>query len=126
MAETKDKKARILVVDDQPEMLHVFALKLQRAGFDVETAEDGEEALGKILKGKYDVIVLDLIMPNKDGFQVLEALQKKGVSSQIIVASNLGQPEDNERAKTLGAADFFIKSNLPLEELVERVKKLLK
>jgi DNA-binding response OmpR family regulator len=73
-------------------------------------------------KGGFDVVLLDLMMPTMDGFQVLERLKEKGDMPTIFVLSNLSQREDEERVLSLGAKKFFVKSNTPLAKIVEEVK----
>jgi DNA-binding response OmpR family regulator len=116
---------KLLIVDDEKPLLHALELKCTHEGFDVDTAGDGEEALKLALENDYDLLLLDLIMPKKDGFAVLEGLKDKKNKPQIIVTSNLSQDEDVKRAKELGAADYLIKSNVPLADIVDRIKKLL-
>lgn len=116
---------RVLVVEDRKPMAKALAIKLERAGFEARVAEDGEEAL-KILKNEsYDLILLDLVMPKIDGFTLLAELQARKIKTPAIVLSNLSQEEDERRAKELGALDFFVKSEIPINEVVDRIKKTL-
>jgi len=87
---------------------------------------DGQEVLNELAKNKYDLVLLDLIMPVKDGFAVLEELNNKKNKIPVIVSSNLGQPEDVARAKKLGAVNYFIKSDTPINEVISFIKKALK
>jgi DNA-binding response OmpR family regulator len=111
---------KILIVEDERAIARALELKLSGAGYDVEVAHNGEEGVQMMGKTKYDLVLLDLVMPVLDGFGVLE---KVGNKFKIIVLSNLGQPEDIEKAKALGAIDFFVKSNTPIIEVVNLVKK---
>ncbi|HEY4499867.1 MAG TPA: response regulator, partial [Candidatus Paceibacterota bacterium] len=77
-------------------------------------------------KETFDLILLDLVMPKLDGFAVLQWLKGKGIKTPVIVTSNLSQDVDAKRSKELGAVDYFIKSDIPIAEVVERVKKVLK
>lgn len=118
---------KILVAEDDNFLANAYRVKLAREGFEVFIARDGNEALESIKTFIPDLIILDLIMPVKDGFMVLEEL-KKNVQFKpvpIIVASNLGQKEDTDRAMALGATDFVVKSDLHLQDLVEKVNKML-
>lgn len=117
---------KILVAEDEKALSHALDLKLTSAGFAVTVAVDGEEALSLLEKEHFDLLLLDLVMPKKDGFVVLEALKARKTDMQVVVLSNLGQPEDEDRAKSLGAVDFWIKADIPLVEVVARIKKLLK
>jgi len=121
----KTEKKKILVAEDERPLAMAMQLKLSKEGFEVVNAYDGDEALAQIAKDKFDLLVLDLVMPKKDGFSVLEELKKQGKAMKIIVLSNLSQDEDIARAKSLGADDFFIKSNTPISDLVSHVKKLI-
>lgn len=122
-APEKKKGKKILVVEDERPLAHALELKFGHDGYDVTIATDGEEAL-KIANGtKFDAILLDLIMPNMDGFTFLESLKKK---TPVIILSNLGQDEDKERAKTLGAKDYFVKSNTPITQIIKAVQALVK
>ncbi len=116
---------KILVVEDERPMARALELKLTNSGFTVSLASDGEEAINKIEHEKFNVILLDLILPKVDGFVVLEALKKKGIKIPVIVTSNLGQDEDKARAKELGAQGYFVKSNTSISQLVEEVKKVV-
>jgi len=117
---------KILIADDEKAIAKALALKLTKAGFATEVAVNGVEAIDKIKATKFDLIVLDLIMPEKDGFAVLEYMRTKKINYPVLVASNLSQEEDLKRAKDLGAIDYFIKSNLSLQEIIDHIKKILK
>ncbi|QQS58774.1 response regulator [Candidatus Peregrinibacteria bacterium] len=123
---TNTKKKKILVVEDEISYLKVYRLKLEKEGFEVLFAEDGEEALQKI-KEKPDIILLDIILPKRDGFSVLEEIRKKKDFAHvpIVVASNLGQKEDQERAHKMGAQDYFVKANTSMADIVKIIKKHL-
>ena len=126
MAETGKK--HILVAEDDRAYAHIYEVKLTQEGFDVTIAADGEQALVAAKKHRPDLILLDLIMPGKDGFETLHDLKKDPnlASIPVIAFSNLGQDEDIERTKKLGVADYLIKTNLSVHEMVEKVKEHLK
>lgn len=115
---------RILVADDEKSLAKALQLKLTRAGFEVEVVFDGEDAITAAKTEKFDLILLDLVMPNKDGFQVLEECEKVHSKSKIIVISNLGQTDDEQKAKDMGAINFFIKSDTPLLEIIDYIKSV--
>ena len=119
-------ETRILVAEDEPAIAKALELKLTHAGYQVELAVDGEDALTKLAAGKYSMLLLDLIMPKKDGFAVLEALQTVKKKPPVIVLTNLGQEEDLERAKKLGATDYFVKADTPIAEVIDHVEEKLK
>lgn len=127
MAQSESGQAKILIAEDELALSTVLHNKLGRHGFDVEVAADGEEALAKMRALKPQLVLLDLVMPNKNGFQVLEEVNAdpslKGM--KIIVFSNLNQEEDRERVKKLGAADFFVKSDTAINDVVDMINKFL-
>lgn len=116
---------RILIVEDERPLAHALELKFRHEGFDTVIAMDGEEALKIAVSGGFKVILLDLIMPRMDGFTFLQELRKQGSNCPTIILSNLGQDEDKERAKTLGAVGYFVKSNTPIMEIVKQVQSIL-
>lgn len=116
---------KILLIEDERAIGKALAVKLDHEGFEVVNAFDGEEGLQKAKESAYDLIILDLVMPKKDGFTVLEELHAAGNTVPIVIASNLSQESDEKRAKDLGAKDFYIKSNTSLAEIVTKVKTLL-
>ena len=118
-------KNRILVAEDEQPLSHAMSLKLGSEGFDVTIANDGKEAIEELKGGSFDMLLLDLIMPGADGFEVLEFLKKEGIRIPTIVLSNLGQSEDVERAKSYGAKDYFVKADTPLSTIVAQVKEKL-
>jgi DNA-binding response OmpR family regulator len=120
------KGKKILIVDDEKPMARALELKLNKVGFEAKTAFNGEEAIEILGKDKFDLIITDLVMPKVDGFGVLDALKKKKDKTPVIVSSNLGQEEDLKKAKSLGAKDYFVKSDTPITKVVEHVNKILK
>lgn len=119
---TQEKK--ILVVEDEKPMVLALELKLKNAGFKIKTASNGEDALEILSKEKFDLVLLDLVLPEKNGFAVLAEMRGRGDETSVIVLSNLGQKEDIERVEKLGADDYFVKAETPITEIVEHVKKV--
>lgn len=117
--------AKILIADDEKAMAHALEIKFKAAGFDVMVVFDGNQVLEVLKKEKFDLLILDLLMPRLDGFGVLAALKEKDFKTPIIVASNLGQIDDIDRAMSLGAVDYFIKSNISIADIIKKVKKIL-
>lgn len=115
---------RVLIVEDEKPLSHALDLKLQHEGFITSVATNGEDCLKLIEEGEFDVVLLDLMMPVLDGFQVLERLQQKEKRPAVFVLSNLSQAEDEQRVLALGARKYFIKSDTPLGVIVEEVKKV--
>lgn len=116
---------KILIAEDEKPLLHALTLKLQHEGFIVETASDGHECIAALQQDDYGILLLDLIMPTVDGFQVMEHLQKHPKSIHIFVLSNLSQDEDVQRAFQLGAEKFYVKANTALSTIVTDVKALV-
>ncbi len=118
-------KKKILIAEDEKPMARALELKFNNSGFEAKAVFDGEEALSELKKASYDLLLLDLMMPKMDGFGVLEALKKESNKMPVIVSTNLSQPGDVERAKALGAVDYFVKSDTPIVEVIEHVKKII-
>jgi len=118
---------KVLVVEDDQFLANAYKLKLTKSEYEVRVATDGEDALSQMAEDVPDIVLLDLIMPNMDGFATLDAMKKdeKLKSIPVVIASNLGQKEDIDRAKSLGAVDFIIKSNVSIEEIVQKVKSIV-
>ena len=115
---------KILVAEDEKAISKALILKLSHAGFEATPAYDGESALDLMAKEKFDLLLLDLMMPKLDGLNVLSQMKIKGLTTPVIVTTNLGQEEDIKKAKELGAMDYFIKSDTALAEIVDKIKKL--
>ena len=117
---------KVLIVDDDPFMVEMYALKLKEAGFDVDSAADGKSGLKKIQAGGLDVVLLDIVLPIMDGFEVLAALARLGTPHPpILLLTNLGQKEDVERGLSLGEAGYAIKAQFTPSEIVEKVNALM-
>ncbi len=118
---------KILIVEDEPALASVLKEKLEASRFTVAVASDGDAALPKAISFQPDAIILDLILPKKDGFAVLELLKKEERTKAVpvIVVSNLGEDYDIKRALGLGAVDYFVKTEHPLLEIVEKIKALV-
>jgi DNA-binding response OmpR family regulator len=125
MAETDTKTdgKKILIVEDERPLAHALEMKLSHEGFAITVAATGKEGLDKASTGEFNLVLLDLILPELDGFAVLAALKEKGIKTPVIVLSNLGQDEDRAKAKELGAIEYLVKSNAPLADILELVKQ---
>ncbi|HEY4497943.1 MAG TPA: response regulator [Candidatus Paceibacterota bacterium] len=118
---------KILIVDDDEFLLDMYVLKFKEAGFEVEIAQNGEEAIEKAKTLNPDAILLDIVMPKIDGFEVLRRFKKENIApgAVIFILSNLGQKEDTERGLDLGAVDYIVKAHFTPSEVVTRVKGIL-
>lgn len=117
-------KNKILLAEDDRAISRVYAGGLTHSGFEVTVAANGAEVLEKIRADRPDLVLLDLMMPIKNGFEVLEEMRKDNDLKDIpvIILSNLGQESDMERSKALGITDYLVKSDLSMKELIERVR----
>ena len=117
----------LLVVEDEEFLMRALKDNLEAEGYTVDTAADGEEAMERVKKHRPDLILCDLLMPKKDGFYVLEEVKKNPEWKlvPIIVLSNLGGDAEIKRALEMGASDYFVKSQHPIEEVIEKVKDYL-
>lgn len=118
---------KILIIEDDNFLQDLEAEKIKKHDYDVIIAKTGEEAMTKILEPGIDLVILDLLLPNFDGFQILEKIKTDDATKKIpvIIFSNLSKSNDMEKAIKLGANEFMIKSNFSLEELVEHINKML-
>lgn len=123
----KSKKKLILIVEDDEVILRALYLSFHEGEFTIATATDGETAVTMTHRLKPDLVLLDLVLPKKSGFDYLKETKADPVLEPIpvIVLSNLGTEENKDRAKTLGAMDYFVKSDTDLSVLLEKVKKVL-
>jgi DNA-binding response OmpR family regulator len=124
MTDTK----KVMIVEDDEYISKVYEIKFAKEGIAISIARDGEEAVKKITEEVPDLILLDLMIPKKDGFAVLEEIKKKPKLAKIpvIVLSNLGQATDIERVKKLGANEFLVKVDHPIQDVINKVHGYLK
>jgi len=118
----------ILIVEDDKFLRELITQKLIKEGYETSEAIDGEEGIKKIKEEKPDLVLLDLILPGIDGFEVLSKMKEDLALAQIpvIILSNLGQKEDVERGLKLGAVDYLIKAHFTPGEIIEKIKNVLK
>lgn len=117
-------KKKILLVEDDTALAAVYQSRLELEGFDVERVTNGEEALSKVVEYQPDLIVLDVMMPKINGFDVLDILRNtpETTNVRVIMLTALSQPKDKERAKELGADDYLVKSQVVIGDVVSRIK----
>lgn len=115
----------MLLVEDERMIREMIALDLQEEGASVTTAADGAEAIEILRRERPDLILLDILMPRKDGFAVLEFLRSQAIPVPVVMLTNLSSPDQERACRNLGAKDFIIKSELDTGELWERVQKYL-
>jgi len=120
--------SKILLVEDDAFLSSLLKNRFIKEGFDVALARDGEEAFNLLKNSAPDLILLDIILPKKSGFELMEDLRSNPQlrEAPIIILSNLGQPEDVSRGQQLGAVEYFIKAKTSIDDLIEKVKEFLK
>lgn len=122
------KEIKILVIDDDPFILDMYVLKFKDQGFQIDIATDGKIGLEKIKSFKPDMVLLDVVMPKMDGFDVIKKLKEENEPCpfKILFLTNFGQKEDVERGMRLGADGYIIKAHFTPSEVVAKVKEILK
>lgn len=122
------KQFKILIVEDEPFLLELYEIKIEQAGFIVIKAADGQAGLSLTQLELPDLILLDILMPKIDGYEMLKKLKedKRTKKIPVIIFSNLSQRKEIEKGLKLGAKDFIIKSSVTPAELVNKIKKYFK
>jgi DNA-binding response OmpR family regulator len=120
--------SKILIIEDDSFLAAIFFKQLEKGGFEVSTAGSGEDGLKLIEKDLPDLLVLDLMLPKMNGFEVLEQLKSADETKKIpvLIMSNLGQREDIDKCLALGAAEYLIKAHVTPDELAGKAKGILK
>jgi len=119
---------KILIVEDDKFLRELMVRKLSQEDFQIIEAVDGEEGVKKIKEVIPDIVLLDLILPGIDGFEVLAKIKEDPITSPVpvIILSNLGQREDVEKGMKLGAIDYLVKAHFTPNEIIDKVKSNLK
>lgn len=122
------EKNKILIIEDETALLYALQAQLSQNGFEILTATQGSEGLEKIKRFNPDLIVLDVLLPDMHGFEVLKQIKKdpKIKNIPVIILSNVGEKETVEEGLKLGADDYIIKTKHTLEEVLEKIKQALK
>jgi len=116
---------KVLLIEDEESLAEVLKTKLVKEGYEVFVAYDGENGFNKISEIKPDIILLDILMPKLNGYEVLEKLKQNKIEIPVIVISNSGQPVELEKTKQLGAVDYLIKANFDPSEVIDKINKYL-
>ena len=119
---------RILVVDDEPDLTEVFTMALEYHGFKVDSFNDSQEALSKYNPGLYDLVILDIKMPNMDGFELYHEINKKDKNANIcfLTASELYYEEFRKKEYCALDRNLFIRKPIQNDELVKQITKMIK
>ena len=118
---------KILVVEDEITLAEALRAKFEKKNYDVRVVSDGGAALASTQSFKPDIILLDLLLPNKNGFEILQDIKADVTLKNIpvIILSNLATDEDIKKAMPVGAVDYFVKADHPIQEVLEKVEKQL-
>lgn len=119
------KKNKILFVEDEKDLRETLQEALQNNKFEVQTAGNGEDALELLKNNEYDLILLDIILPRKNGLEVLEEFKRDDKNVPVILLTNLSGPKNVQKALELGARNYLVKSEYRLDEIVDRVKEVI-
>ena len=119
---------KILIVEDDSFLSEMYATKLQQAGYQAEVADDGEKALNQAKANRPDLILLDIVLPKKDGYEVLRKIKEDDQlkSTPVILLTNLGQKTEVEKGLELGADAYIIKAHYTPAAVVAKIKEVLK
>ena len=121
------KLGKIFLVEDDPTLIDMYTVKFKDEGYDVIEARDARTGLTQAQTKKPDLILLDLIMPVKDGFETLKELKANPdfKDIKVVVSSNLGQDEDIKKAKSLGATDYLVKAHFSFAEIIKKIHEIV-
>lgn len=119
---------KILIIEDDKFLRELIVRKLENEGLETAVAVDGSEGVKAVEEQKPDLILLDLLLPVMDGFEVLKKIKEnpQTASVPVIILSNLGQRDDVEKGLSLGAVDFLIKAHFTPNEVIDKVRSYLK
>jgi DNA-binding response OmpR family regulator len=115
---------KILLIEDDPLLIDIYRTKLNAVGFNVVIINDGEKALESVGQESPDAILLDIVLPKVDGWEILKSIKEKNKNIKVIVLSNLGQKEEVEKGFSLGAEKYLIKANYTPSDVVAEIEKL--
>ncbi len=123
-----DKKPKILLVEDEAMIVEMYKLRLEEEGYEVLTTDKGSEAIKLASSEKPDVILLDIILPEVDGFTILQTIRSQVATKKIpvLLLTNLGQESDQNKGTELGADGYFVKAAHTPADIINEVKKVLK
>lgn len=116
---------KILIVEDNVELNNSLKEILEISGYLVESAYDGEEALDYILSGEYDLIILDILLPKLNGYEVCKVIREKGIKTPVLMLTAKGTIQDKVKGLNIGADDYLVKP-FDIDELIARIKALLR
>ena len=116
---------KILIAEDEKAIAQVLENKLNSSGFSAKVVSNGEEAIKELINEKYDLVLLDLMMPKINGYGVLDNMKKRNDQTNVVVLSNLGQEEEHQKALNAGAKDYIVKSSTKLSDVIKKIESYL-
>lgn len=118
----------IFLAEDDPFLTNIYTKKLQEAGFEVEVVGNGSKVLNQIFQRKPDILLLDIVLPDIPGWEILKRIKEDPILAdlKVVILSSLGQQEEVEKGLALGAEGYLIKTQFKPSEIVEKVKEFLK
>lgn len=118
---------KILLIEDDPFLIDIYSTKMKEAGFEVEVTDDGGEAITKIVEQKPDLVLLDIVLPSVNGWEILRSIKKDSSLSnvKVIILSNLGEREEIERGIKAGAVKYLVKAHYTPTEVIKEIRKIL-
>ena len=116
----------VLLIEDDPFLIEIYTAKFKEAGFSVKVAASGDMVLGRMKEVNPDLVLLDIVLPNVDGWEVLRAIKDNAQfkNTMVVILSNLSEKEDVEKGMKFGVTRYLIKSHYTPSEVVEEIKKL--
>lgn len=123
---TEDSQIKILLIDDDKFLLDMYSMKFKKAGLEIDTSSNSLSALDKIRSNKYDIVLMDIIMPGMDGLELLKKIRDEKLISESTIIMLTNQADDFEKAKELGVDGYIIKATTIPSEVVEQVLTVYK
>lgn len=116
-----------MLVEDDPLLIDIYSTKFKEEGFEVSVVDRGDAAATHIAREKPDLVILDIVLPQKDGWDILKAVKsnEKTKNIKVVILSNLGQKEEIEKGMALGASGYLIKAHHTPSEVVKKIKNIL-
>lgn len=118
---------KILLIEDDPFLIDIYTTKLKEASYSVDVAEDGDTALRKVKDEPPDLMLLDIVLPNFNGWEILRKVKSsdKNKKIKVVILSNLGEKDEIEKGIKLGATKYLVKAHYTPSEVIEEIKKIL-
>mgnify|MGYP003980509605 CR=1 FL=1 len=118
--------AKVMIAEDDVSLMEIMSMQLKKKGYNVISATNGKKAVEMVREVTPDILLLDLLMPEMDGFEVLQYMQENDIHVPTMVLTNLGQEQNCDKSKELGAIDCCVKSDTPLNLLATKIEGILK